>query len=71
MGILSVFGFTTPVPHPFGLERTGYLVANIDSAVKSARAHGADVIVAIFPDPIGRDAVVEWPLPTAPADSPT
>lgn len=61
VGILSVFGFTTPVPYPFGLERTGYLVANIDSALKSARSHGADVIVAIFPDPIGRDAVVEWP----------
>src|ERR1700722_12155584 len=61
MGILSVFGFTTPVPYPFGLERTGYLVANIDTAVKSARAHGADVIVEIFPDPIGRDAIVEWP----------
>lgn len=61
MGILSVFGFKTPVPYPFGLERTGYLVANIDFAVKSARTHGADVIVAIFPDPIGRDAIVEWP----------
>src|SRR5258707_12220922 len=25
-GTVSVFGFKTPVPYPFGLERTGYLV---------------------------------------------
>jgi predicted enzyme related to lactoylglutathione lyase len=60
-GTLSVFGFKTPVPYPFGLERTGYLVADLDAAVKSARQYGADVIVEIFPDPIGRDAIVEWP----------
>src|SRR5262249_52358665 len=24
-GTVSVFGFQTPVPYPFGLERTGYL----------------------------------------------
>ncbi|KAH2775415.1 hypothetical protein KXW38_002348, partial [Aspergillus fumigatus] len=27
----------------------------------AARAAGADVIVSTFPDPIGRDAVVQWP----------
>jgi hypothetical protein len=26
VGTLSVFGFKTPVPYPFGAERTGYLV---------------------------------------------
>jgi len=49
------------VPHPFGLERTGYLVTDLDVAVKAARAAGADVIVDSFPDPIGRDAVIQWP----------
>ncbi|RQS60744.1 glyoxalase [Burkholderia sp. Bp8963] len=60
-GTISVFGFKTPVPYPFGAERTGYLVTDMDAAVKSARAHGADVIVDTFPDPIGRDVVVTWP----------
>src|SRR5256885_8303425 len=31
------------------------------SAVRAARACGADVIVAPFDDPIGRDAIVQWP----------
>jgi len=61
VGTVSVFGFKTPIPYPFGLERTGYLVADMNTAVRSARAHRADVIVAIFPDPIGRDAIVTWP----------
>lgn len=61
VGTVSLFGFRTPVPHPFGAERTGYLVTDLDVAVKAARAAGADVIVQIFPDPIGRDAVVQWP----------
>jgi predicted enzyme related to lactoylglutathione lyase len=60
-GTISVFGFKTPVPYPFGAERTGYLVTDMDAAIKAARAHGADVIVETFPDPIGRDAIVTWP----------
>ena len=60
-GTLSVFGFKTPIPYPFGVERTGYLVTDMDVAVKSAKEHGADVVVATFPDPIGRDVVIEWP----------
>jgi predicted enzyme related to lactoylglutathione lyase len=61
VGNVSVFGFKTPIPYPFGSERTGYLVGNLDAAVKQARHDGADVIVAPFPDPIGRDAIIEWP----------
>ncbi len=61
VGTLSVFGFTTPVPYPFGSERTGYLVTDLDAAVRAARASGADVIVAPFNDLFGRDAVVQWP----------
>ncbi|WP_232820916.1 glyoxalase [Dyella sp. C11] len=61
VGMVSLFGFRTPIPHPFGLERTGYLVTDMDVAIKAARAAGADVIVQTFPDPIGRDAVIQWP----------
>jgi predicted enzyme related to lactoylglutathione lyase len=60
-GIVSLFGFTTPIPSPFGTERTGYLVTDMDAAVKAAQAAGADVLVAPFPDAIGRDAVIQWP----------
>jgi hypothetical protein len=61
VGTVSLFGFTTPVPYPFGAERTGYLVTDMDVAIEAARAAGADVIVAPFPDPIGADAVIQWP----------
>ena len=61
VGIFSVFGFQTPVPYPFGAERTGYLVTDMDAAVRAARATGADVLVTPFNDPIGRDAVIQWP----------
>jgi len=60
-GSVSVFGFKSPIPYPFGLERTGYLVTDIDKAVDAARQAGATVVVKTFPDPIGRDAVIQWP----------
>jgi predicted enzyme related to lactoylglutathione lyase len=60
-GMLSVFGFQTPIPYPFGAERTGYLVTDMDQAVKAARASGADVLVESFDDPIGKDALIQWP----------
>lgn len=60
-GTLSVFGFKTPVPYPFGAERTGYLVTNLEMAVRAAQADGADVVVSPFNDPIGKDAVIQWP----------
>ncbi len=60
-GTLSVFGYETPLPYPFGSERGGYLVDDLDAAVKSARACGAALVVAPFADPIGRDALVQWP----------
>src|SRR6266404_9354209 len=56
-GTLTVFGFKTPVPYPFGVERTGYLVTDMDSAIGAARAAGADILVSPFNDPIGRDAI--------------
>jgi hypothetical protein len=61
VGMVSLFGFRTPIPYPFGAERTGYLVTDMDEAVAAARAAGADVLVTPFPDPIGRDAVIQWP----------
>jgi predicted enzyme related to lactoylglutathione lyase len=61
VGSVSVFGFKTPIPYPFGLERTGYLVTDMDEAVRAAKATGANVFVAPFNDPIGRDAIIQWP----------
>ncbi len=61
VGTVSLFGFKTPIPYPFGAERTGYLVTDLDKAIAAAKAAGADVIVSAFPDPIGRDAVIQWP----------
>jgi hypothetical protein len=61
VGFVSVFGFKTPIPYPFGEERTGYLVTDMDAAVAAARQAGAEVVVAPFPDAIGRDAIIRWP----------
>jgi len=61
VGTISVFGYKTPVPYPFGVERTGYLVNDMDVAVRAARATGADVLVTPFDDPIGKDAIIQWP----------
>jgi len=61
VGSVSVFGFKTPIPFPFGSERTGYLVTDMDVAIRAARATGADVLVTSFNDPIGRDAIIQWP----------
>lgn len=61
VGTLSVFDFQTPIPYPFGAERTGWLLKDMDAGIRQARASGADVIVSPFPDPIGRDAVIQFP----------
>ena len=61
VGTLSTFAFQTPIPYPFGQERTGYLVNDMDKALQAARAAGAEVIVDKFKDPIGFDAVIQWP----------
>jgi hypothetical protein len=49
------------VPYPFGLERTGYLVTDMDTAVATAKESGASVLVSSFPDAIGRDTIIQWP----------
>src|ERR1700733_2140657 len=33
VGTISLFGFKTPIPYPFGAERTGYLVTDLDAAI--------------------------------------
>lgn len=60
-GTVSLFGFSTPIPFGFGGERNGYLVTDMKTALSEARKAGADVIVQPFSDPIGMDAVVQWP----------
>ena len=61
VGTVSLFGFKTPIPYPFGAERTGYLVTDMKAAIQLAKTSGAGVLVGTFPDPIGEDAVIQWP----------
>jgi predicted enzyme related to lactoylglutathione lyase len=61
VGFLSVFGFKTPIPYPFGAERGGFLVSDMDAGIAAARKAGAEVVVEPFPDAIGRDAIIRWP----------
>ena len=79
VGMFSAFGYETPIPYPFGTERTGYLVSDMDTAVRAVRGAGANVIVTPFDDPIGVDAIVQFPggvnmqlyvHNTAPSDKP-
>ena len=46
VGTVSVFGFKTPIPYPFGLERTGYLITDMDEAIRAAK-------VTLFNGPAG------------------
>jgi hypothetical protein len=61
VGVVSLLGFKTPIPYPFSLERMAYLVTDMDAAVRAAKREGAAVLVAPFPDAIGRDVIVQWP----------
>jgi hypothetical protein len=61
VGTLSVFEFSTPIPFPFGSERTGWLMKDFDAGVSAARAAGASLPVEPFPDPVGRDVVIQFP----------
>jgi hypothetical protein len=60
VGTISVFGFETPVPYPFGAERVGYLLSDFDVGVEEAQRSGAELVVVPFRDPLGRDAIVRW-----------
>jgi len=52
-GSISIFGFQTAIPYPFGAERNGYLVTDMAAGIRAAKASGADLVVAPFPDQIG------------------
>src|SRR5260370_42088355 len=43
-GTVSVFGFKTPVPHPFGVERTGSLVPDLHRSPKTAQPHHPNLL---------------------------
>ena len=61
-GHVSVFGFTTPVPFPFGDERTGYLVTDMDRG-HPGRTRGRRRRPRSRPSRTrsAQDAVVQWP----------
>ncbi|HWS67385.1 MAG TPA: alginate export family protein [Steroidobacteraceae bacterium] len=46
-----MFGFKTPIPYPFGTERTGYLVTDLDKAITLAKASGVAAAVAYLAAP--------------------
>lgn len=61
VGTLSVFDYQTGVPYPFGQERSGDLVASFPEGVADAVRSGASLIVSPWNDPIGKDAIVQFP----------
>ena len=63
VGMLSVFGFKTPIPFliPSERERTGYLVTRLGRGDLSRPRAGADVLVGPFKDPIGTGTIIQWP----------
>ncbi|WP_321968454.1 glyoxalase [Burkholderia cepacia] len=60
-GGFSIFAFYTPIPYGFGDEHVGYYVTDINAAVRKAVSNGANVVVSYFSDPVGTDAIVQWP----------
>jgi len=61
VGTLSVFGYTTPAPYAFGQERGGDLVTSFGAGVADATRSGALLVVSPWNDPIGKDAIVQFP----------
>ncbi|QNT78316.1 glyoxalase [Entomobacter blattae] len=61
VGSLSVFDFATALPAPFGQERTGFMVSDLQQALLTARQLGAKALIETFGDAIGNDAVIIWP----------
>ena len=61
VGSLSVFGFTTGIPYPFGQERGGSLVTSMSAGVAAAERSGASLVVSPWNDPIGKDTIVQFP----------
>jgi len=61
VGTLSVFDFSGGIPYPFGQESLGDMVSDFSPAVTAATRSGATVLVAPFNDPVGKDAIVQFP----------
>src|SRR5258707_593595 len=61
VGMLSVFAFQTPIPYPFGDERTGYLVTDIAATLAKAEAAGAKVLFTPYQTGKGKTSIVEFP----------
>jgi hypothetical protein len=61
VGTLSVFDFQTGIPDPFGQERGGDLVSDFSEGVADAVHSGAYLAVSPWDDPIGKDAIVQFP----------
>jgi hypothetical protein len=61
VGTLSVFAYRTSIPYPFGEERGGDLVSNFSRGVAAAVRSGASLVVSPFNDPVGKDAIVQFP----------
>jgi len=61
-GTVSVFGSKTPVPYPFGLERTGYLVNDVAEA--NPRSQGSGLRIGLSRSlqyTMAGDAIIQWP----------
>jgi hypothetical protein len=61
VGTLSVFDFSTGIPYPFGQESVGDMVADFGPDVSDAVHSGATMLVSPFDDPVGQDAIVQFP----------
>ncbi|MED5812206.1 glyoxalase [Mycolicibacterium sp. 050232] len=62
---LSVYDFSSGIPYPFGREVSGWGVTDVDVGIQQATAANAHVLVAPFDDPLGRDAVIQFPAGNA------
>ncbi|MBV8444584.1 MAG: glyoxalase [Candidatus Dormibacteraeota bacterium] len=61
VGTLSVFDYKTGIPYPFGQERGGDLVSSFSQGVADATRSGAYLVVSPWNDPLGKDAIVQFP----------
>ena len=61
VGTLSVFDYRTTIPYPFGQERGSDMVSSFSRGVDAAVHSGAYLVVSPFRDPIGKDAIVQFP----------
>jgi hypothetical protein len=61
VGTISVFGYKTPVPYPFGLERTGYLVTNLGETLAKAKGAGATILVGPYQADQRQASFVQFP----------